>query len=366
MTKLLSRYLLLQIATGVGLAFAVILLMVMLVDFVELNRIIATKADVSAFEVAGLVLLRAPTLMEATLPFVFLFGAMWGMFRMNRRSELVVLRASGMSAWRFIWPGVLFSIVAGAAAAAAINPAAARLHAEAEARKNRILSPGELDVALSEGGVWLREGRQDGQFVMRAGTSKLGGRELSDITILVFEHDLDGRAEFARRYDAATAELRSGFWQLSEAWEVAPDSEPIRHGNLALPTELDPADILETEAGPRTLGFWDLPRQAKLLREAGFSAVLYDLRWHRLAATPLILAAMTVVASAACLRLPRRGGAFQLVVVAAAAGFALYFTDSLLAALGQGGALPIFMAGWTAPTLAMLMGLLLISTIEDG
>ncbi len=367
----LPLYVLRQVVTGVLLALSVIMSVIVMVDVVELSRTLGDRAGVSTLTLAGLALLRAPNLAEATLPFVFLFGVMWGMYRLNRRSELVVMRASGMSAWRFVGPGAIFALITGIAASTLINPAAARLHEEFERQRDRIVmgarAAQQARANRNEQRVlWLRERRDMQQTVIRAARADAKQRRLEGVTLYIYDLNRDGLPTFTRRIDAQVAILRAGFWQLTDAWEVQPEDEPQHHDQLSLFTEIDPETLIENAGAPAALNFWELPNQSRVLREAGFSSVQYELRWQRLLALPITLAAMTLVASAACLRLSRRGGALQLTFTAAAVGFAVYFADNMLAALGSTSVLPIMLAAWAAPLLTLLGGLYVIASMEDG
>jgi lipopolysaccharide export system permease protein len=362
----LARYLLGQVAGGVIIALCVILSMTVLVDFVELTRTIGTRADVSPLQLIVLALMRSPSFVELTLPFVFLFGVMLAMFKLNRRSELVVMRGSGVSAWRFMAPGVTLALLTGTLATTLLNPIAARLSTEFERRKADLLEPGTNIVGLSEEGVWLREARADGQLVIHARRAEAGGRRLIAPTLFFYDTPTDEPPSFARRIDAQEGVLRAGFWQLSRAWETAPDTTPVSHESIAIPTSLAAEGLLETIGSPDTQSFWNLRRQARLLREAGFAAQAYDLHWHQLLATPLSLVAMTVVATAASLRLARRGGAFRLAATGASVGFLLFFAENFLAAFGDTGVMPVVLSAWAAPMLTLLGGLYVIASVEDG
>jgi lipopolysaccharide export system permease protein len=362
----LSRYLLGQIAGGVGVALSVILAMTVVVDFVELTRTLGTRAEVSLLQLLFLALMRAPTLIEVTLPFIFLFGVMLAMFKLNRRSELVVMRAAGVSAWRFMAPGAGLAVIVGVLATTMLNPAAARLSGEFERRRAAILEPTANIVGLSEEGVWLREARRDGQLVIHAKHAEAGGRRLILPTLFFYDAPSDEPPTFVRRIDAEEGVLRAGFWQLSRAWETAPDTSPVSHESIAIPTSLAAESLMERISAPETQSFWTLRRQSRLLREAGFASAAYDLHWHQLLATPLSLAAMTVVATAASLRLARRGGAFRLAGLGVSVGFLLFFAENFLAAFGDTGAMPILLAAWAAPLLTLLGGLYVIASLEDG
>jgi lipopolysaccharide export system permease protein len=362
----LSRYILVQVLGGVALALSIILAMTVLVDFVELSRTLGSRAAVSALQLILLAFMRAPSFVEETLPFVFLFGVMWAMFRLNRRSELVVMRAAGVSAWRFLAPGAGLALVVGVLAATLLNPVAARLQGEFERQRAAMLTFQVSTVGLSEEGVWLREARPDSQIVIHADRAESGGRRLINPTMFRYDAAPGEPPTFASRIDADEGVLRAGFWQLSNAWETAPDATPIHHESISIPTSLEAEGMLDTIGSPETQSFWNLRRQARLLREAGFAAQAYDLHWQRLLATPLTLIAVTVVATAASLRLARRGGAFQLAAVGASVGFMLFFAESFLAAFGDTGAMPVVLAAWSAPAFTLLGGLYVIASVEDG
>lgn len=364
---MLQRYVAGQVLMGVGLTFSVIMVMIFLVDFVELSRDLNDNPSVSAPRIALLSLMRIPSLAETTLPFIFLFGAMWGMYRLNRRSELVVMRASGMSAWRFIAPGCALAFFGGVLAVTVLSPVASRLVDEFE-RQRAVLSSSNsgAEITLSQRALWLREGRQDGQIVLKAEQADAGVRTLREVTLFVYELDFEGRPEFARRYRAQEAQLRAGFWQLYDVQEFAPDVETQFHASLAIPTDIDPTALVNTDGAPQTLTIWRLPEQIRLLQENGFASSSYELRFHRLIALPLTLTAMTLVASAASLRLTRRGGAFQLAGLAALVGFGMYFGDEMLSALGSTQVLPLSLAAWSAPVFTCLAALFVISTLEEA
>ena len=164
----LYRYLLVQTLLGVAAATAVIASVVLLVDFVETSRDIATRADISALTALHLSLLKAPLLLQETLPFIVLFGVLWTFFRLNRRSELIVMRASGYSGWRILAPAGMLAVLIGLAGSALLNPAGAAGNAQFELMRERILEGRTGETRVGEGPVWLREATPDGFRIITA------------------------------------------------------------------------------------------------------------------------------------------------------------------------------------------------------
>ena len=100
----MERYVLGRTMASVGMWLAVIASVIVLVQFVDLSRSIGVRADVGPADILGLTLLKSPSVIQVLLPFVFLFGGIAAYVGLNRRSELVAMRAAGISAWRFIMP----------------------------------------------------------------------------------------------------------------------------------------------------------------------------------------------------------------------------------------------------------------------
>ena len=76
MFSVLNRYLIRRVIAGIALAFIIVISIIMLVDFVESSRDIGADENVGLNILLLLTLLKAPTLIEQTIPFVILFGIM--------------------------------------------------------------------------------------------------------------------------------------------------------------------------------------------------------------------------------------------------------------------------------------------------
>ena len=212
MSKTLGRYIAMRTLVGIAIAFAIITGIIMLVDFVETSRNIGGDPDVSMMTILGLTVLNAPRLVEQTIPFVVLFGVMGALYGMNRHAELTVMRASGLSAWRFLRPALFVTLMLGAVWAAAFNPMAAILAQKHEALKNKVDGPAIVQDDASP--IWLREGSDTVQTVIHAKSSNMQDRALYGVTFYYFDIGANNRPVFSARYDVAKAELANGYWLL--------------------------------------------------------------------------------------------------------------------------------------------------------
>ena len=72
----LGRYIISRVFSGVVVAMVAVLASILLIDLVEQMRTVGTRTDITILEALRLTLLKAPMLIEQTLPFVVLAGAM--------------------------------------------------------------------------------------------------------------------------------------------------------------------------------------------------------------------------------------------------------------------------------------------------
>ncbi len=361
----LDLYLLRSAAAGVGLATAVVGVIILLVDFVAISRDVGVRArDTSVGELFGLTLLQSPAVVVTLLPFAVLFGVLGAFVQLNRRSELTAMRAAGVSAWRFIAPAALGAAAAGVVTAVALNPAASALNARFERDKAAVMEGYLVEAPKA---VWLRQGDRRGQMIVRAARRAPGpGVRLSDASFFVYALDERGALRFSRRIDAATAVLERGAWRLTAAREGAPGAAALRYDSLSLPSTLDPDTAATSTVNAQAVPFWSLPGAIRATERAGFSAVGYRLQLQQLLATPLMYAAMSILAAAFSLRLMRLGGLPQLGGAAVALGFVFFFVSQLCAALGRFEVIPPLLAAWAPPFLALLAGVTLVLWTEDG
>jgi lipopolysaccharide export system permease protein len=362
----LQLYVLTRTLAGLGGALGIIASMVMQICFVEISRGFAGRSDVGFARLIELMLLQAPSIILLLLPFVFLFGSLAAFVTLNRRSELVAMRAAGVSAWRFIFPAAGMAFLIGVLTVTVLNPVAASLNGRFEDTKTAI-SEGRVGRDTPEE-IWLRQGDEHTQVVIHAyGHSMVGGVvRLRNVSLFLQNVTPGGALQFSRRIEAAEARLDPGFWRLSDVREATPGAGSVRSETLSIPSSLDRRTAMEKFAAKDAVGFWNLQETIHRADAAGFSSAPYRLRWQELLATPLLFASMAVLGAAFSLRLMRLGGLAGLAGAGVAVGFAIFFFDRLCGALAAAEVIPPVVGGWAPPVVALLAGFTLLSYTEDG
>ncbi len=362
-------YLARRFAVTTFFAFVGVLALAAIFDVLELARRAGDDVDIGFLTLIGLSALRAPSIAMIASPYMIMLAAMWTCARLARSSELVVMRAAGVSSLGVAAPVFMTAAFIGALSTAVFNPVSAELLDRFERLEAQIFDDNRSLLAISPTGLWLRQGNFAAHSVIRAKSSNADGTELEDVTILFFEDE----DRFVGRTEAARATLQPGFWRLEEAriWRLD-KADPFAAPSLReraffdLQTELTADQILDSFAPPETIQFWELPALIRTLEKQGFSARRHVLQFHALLAAPLVFAAMALIGAAFSMRHARFGGLGLMALYAALTGFGAFFVLSVAKALASSGAAPAIPAAWAPPFAAMLLAIGLLLRLEDA
>jgi lipopolysaccharide export system permease protein len=360
----IERYVLVQQARSLGVALGVIAALIMLIDFVEISRGVGSDVDLSGVRILGLMLLKSPQVIIQLLPFVFLFGTLAAFVGLNRRSELIAMRAAGVSAWRFVLPAAGAAFMFGVVTVAALGPLSAS--ADGLFQRERARLSGSAAGAEARPTVWIREGDDTRQMVIRAERQDRASARLLDVTFFIYTNDAAGMRTFSERIDADSASLSNGSWRLVNAVGAEIGQRAVRYATLDLPSSLADEEAFERFARPQATSFWSLPAQIDRVEAAGFSSTAYRLRLQQLLATPLMFAAMSILAAAFSLRLMRLGDLARMSVAAVVLGFGFFFVNQAASAFGSAEVIPPWLAAWLPPLLTALAAFTLLFYTEDG
>lgn len=360
----IERYVLVQQTRSLAIALAVIAALIMLIDFVEISRGVGSDVDLSAVRILGLMALKSPQVILQLLPFVFLFGTLAAFVGLNRRSELIAMRAAGVSAWRFVLPAAGAALAFGIVTVTALGPLAAS--ADGLFQRERARLSGSVAGAEANQAVWIREGDDARQIVIRAARQDRARAELRGVTFFIYTNDERGLRTFSERIDAASATLANGSWRLVDAVGAQAGQRAVRYSSLSLPSSLADEEAFERFARPQSTPFWSLPAQIARVEAAGFSSTAYQLRLQQLLATPLMFAAMSILAAAFSLRLMRLGDLARMSAAAVVLGFGFFFVNQAASAFGSAEVIPPWLAAWLPPLLTALAAFTLLFYTEDG
>jgi lipopolysaccharide export system permease protein len=360
--RTLGFYFALRFLKTVLAVFLLCVALIWTVNYVELARRTLYLPDVDSWRIAAVTMLRTPAVAEQALPFALLFGAIAAFVLSNRRLELVIARAAGVSAWQFLLPAAVTGILIGILATTVYNPVASALFERSLSLDASMFGRASSGTLTQRGPVWLRQDGNDGESIIRADESRNNGLNLIGATAFIFSED----GTFRERVEAPLTELKGDTWEFDDATVLRSGESPIRTETYKLNTFLTQAQAQEALAATETVSFWALPRFIQIAELAGLPAQRFRLQYHLLLSRPILLLAMVLIAGAVTLRFTRVSGLGGMILTGVVAGFVLYVVNELARDLGLGGLVSPALAAWLPAIVAILISMTVLLRQEDG
>jgi lipopolysaccharide export system permease protein len=363
LSRTLSLYFARHFAKMVISIFVIGFLLITAVTYIEFfNR--AFKGDFAGgFTLALVALFRVPSVTEDSLPFAVLYGSIAAFVIANRRLEVVVARAAGISAMQFLLPACIVGLLIGIIGTTLYNPLAVSLLNWSDALTAQITPHGQQPVVASRTGpVWVRQATQGIESIIGSPQSFDDGLGLIQPTAYVFGPG----GVFRERIDAAKAHYESGNWRLEDALVTAPNLTPRKTAVYNLPTNLTANEVKRTFLQTDSVSFWQLPKLAASAERAGVPANRFLLQYNVLLARPILLLAMVLIAANVSLRFSRSRDVGWMIITGVAVGFMLYVLMKIAWDLGSSGIVPPPLAAWLPATVAILFGVTVLLHLEDG
>jgi lipopolysaccharide export system permease protein len=335
-----------------------LVLVLMTLDLLgESSKILKVPGNGEA-ELWRYVSLRLPLLISRFLPFSVLLGALIAFAGLNQHSEVVSMKAAGLSAHQILAPMIAASV--GVAVAlfifneTVVIQSARTVTAWSDADYEPI--PPESDILSN---VWVR----DGDALVRA--KLVGGRGASTQLRGVTIYEREGGA-LARVVDAQRAEQVPGGWRLQDVRTYdAPMNIVTRRKEAIALSGVEPQRFTLARVDPAERDFVALREAIGDLEAAGRPSEEARTGWWHKISGPLSTILMPLLAATAAFGLARSGKVLLRATIGMALGFAYFVADNFSLALGNIGAYPPFLAAWAPFFLFLLIGELVLIRQEE-
>lgn len=362
----LDRYFAIQfLRTFLGVLFVFLMILGFLGLVEQLRR--NSSFDASFSEIATLAALEIPQAVAQIMPLIMIISSVALFLGLARTSEMVVTRAAGRSAVRALLAPVIVAFLIGVFGIAVLNPIVAATSKQFEVRNGALRGEASV-VSIGKTGLWLRQGNQEAQTVIRAESTNLNGTVLSGATFLTF----GAKSGPTERIEAQKATLEDGAWRLEDTkrWPLDPamiaEAQAIESDTYLIPSTLTADQIRDSFGTPSSIPIWDLPAFIDRLQDAGFSATRHQVWLQIELANPLFLVAMVMIGAAFTVRHQRGGRTGMMVLFAILLAFTIYFLRNFAQILGENGELPAMLAAWAPPLAAIALALGMLLHNEDG
>lgn len=334
-----------------------------LADFTEFSNRTAGLENYDTLTAIGVVAMRVPFILQVAIPFIVMFATMATLMTLNQKYELVIARASGVSAWQFLLPVWVSALIVGLFTVFVVNPVASYGFAKAEEIEGLWRSGPSQNALIQRQRPWLRQPGEDGGAVLIGATRATAiGTQIFEVSFLF----IDDEGSLTHRIDAARAILRPQQWVAFDTKTTDPNGKTETAERLVIPTTLDAAVVSEALIPAEMVPFLSLPSQIDTAQSFGIPANPFRMQYHSLIALPMLLVAMTLIAATVSLRFARFGQSAGMVLSGIGAGFALYVITAVAKSFGSVGLVAPSIAAWLPVGAAIFFGVGYLLHREDG
>lgn len=335
-----------------------LVLVLMALDLLGESGKILAKPGNGDSELWKYVSLRIPMLVSRFLPFSVLLGTLITLATLNQNSEIVSMKAAGISAHQIIAPLILASVGVAAISFTFNERVVTRAAAMLSAWEAVEYGPVPPSTGVSSN-VWVRAG--DDLILVRQVSGKLASTRLQGLTI--YQREGGTLATLIRADRAVPVQ---GGWRLSNVrlFDIAGNRVESRPSMLALGgVSSDQFTLARVSADEQD--FWTLRESIDELKVAGRpTAALEAALWHKISG-PLSALLMPLLAAVAAFGLARSGQLFVRAIIGMGLGFTYFVADNFALAMGDFGAYPPLLAAWGPFVLFLLIGEAVLIRTEE-
>lgn len=358
-SRSITLYLSRLFAARIAAMLAILVLVLMMLDLLGKSGDILAVPGNGQAEVWRYVSLRLPQLVATFLPYSVLLATVIALLGLNQNSEIVAMKASGMSAHQVLAPLFLTAAVVAMASFAFNERIVTRATATLKAWQGAEFGPIPQEEQVRSN-VYLT----DGSNVLTAAAMTGSGAAIVMHDVTFYNRTAEGTLTRQIRSDRAT--WANPGWRLDQgtAFDVAAARNAstvdmvVGKGLTIEQIELDSVD-------PEAQGFFELYRSIKAYERVGRRTSELEAAWWHKIAGPLSAVLMPLLGAVAAFGLARSGQLFIRAIIAMALGFAYFVVDNAALAMGSFGGYPPLLAAWAPFVLFFLIGETVLVRTEE-
>jgi lipopolysaccharide export system permease protein len=344
-------------------SFAVLIALVLVLMTLDLlgeaGKILAVPGNGDA-QLWEYVLLRLPLLASRFLPFAVLLGTLIAFVGLNQHSEVVAMKAAGLSAHQILAPLIVASI--GIALALFAFNETIVVHS---ARHVNAWSDNDYKPIPPATGILSNVWVLDGDDLIRAGLLSGRGSRMQVHQLSIYDRS-GGVLERVITAERARPNPGSGDWRLENARIYDATMNVVRQvPAMEAMRGVTPDQLTLAKVDPTELDYWTLKQQIGELEAAGRSTDEARAGLFHKISSPLSTLLMPLLAAVAAFGLARSGQVLVRAALGMGLGFAYFVADNFSLAMGNAGAYPPLVAAWAPFFLFLLIGEAVLVRTEE-
>lgn len=341
---------------GLLLFFVIVLQML---DLLNRSEAIYGAPGAGAEEIARYISLRAPQIASQFTPFAALLAIVVTLSSLNLSSEIVVMRAAGMSIHRVLRPIGAACLVIALAHFIFHESVVVPRTAELEYWDANDFEVGLKHDATTRTNLKLL---LDDEIVSAASAARTNeGVRLSNVII----YDLDDSGLAKTVIEARAALFGEDGWRLIDAKTPGLERASAVVPSMPWETSLNPETLFALSLNPDRAGMATLIRQIGQLQRDGADAGAAVTSLLSRFSKPMATLIMPLLGAIAGFGVSRQGNQLVRASTGAALGFLYFVAENLMLAIGKLGAIPPMLGAFFPFALFLVVGFAILLAMEN-
>jgi lipopolysaccharide export system permease protein len=341
--SILDRYISKEYIRMFLLVVASFLSLYLIIDFFEKIRMFLSNSA-SFYQIASYFFFKLPMIISQTMPAAVLLAALLTFGMLSRHSEIVAMKANGVSLYKTAFPVIIISIIVCIFTFLFNEFITPYANQKAEYIKLIEVQKRKKMGSFKQNQMWYRSKDAIYNFnIFDPGTNTLKG-----ITI----NYLDRNFTPSMRIDAKEAKWENGKWVfrnvLVTRFPPGGFSTLERFTTKVVNIPEKPSDFKVVQKDAEEMGYLELKNYVKKLQFEGYDSTRYLADLHGKIAFPLVSIILAVIGISFSLKTERSGGITKSIGAGIVIGFSYWVVFAFALSLGRSGTLPPLLAAWLA------------------
>ncbi len=341
-----------------GVLLMLVLVLQMLDLLGESGKILSQAGNGEA-QLWTYVSLRVPQLVARFLPYSALLATILTLATLNQNSEVIAMKAAGLSAHQVLAPLLLAALVISGLSFVFNERVVAR--ASATLKAWQAVDYGKVPANSGDRtNVYLR----DGPNVLTAATVSGSGAAMRMEGVTWYRRDSVGAIQ--EEVKSPHAVFAAPGWRLDAPTSF--DVQTLQRRDLAplvVAQGVTPEQVAISSVDPDGQNIVELAHSISALKANGRRTSELEGKWWHKISGPLSAALMPLLGAVAAFGLARSGQLLIRAVIGMALGFAYFVVDNAALAMGNFGGYPPMIAAWAPFLLFLLIGETVLVQTEE-
>ncbi|MEN6318739.1 MAG: LPS export ABC transporter permease LptG [Syntrophaceae bacterium] len=341
---ILDRYVSKEFIRFFVLILALFITLFVIVEFFEKSKFFLSR-NATSFQIVSYLFYMIPMMASHTIPASVLLASLITFSSLSKNSEIIAMKANGISLYRISLPVIIISILI--CIIAFLNSEFIMPYSNQKAlyiRKVEVQKR-ELRAAFKQNQIWYRG--KDGFYNFKLFDPRTN--TLQGITINYLDKDFT----LKMRIDADKAEWKDEQWTFYNLLITRftesefPSLEHLPSKVIDLPEH--PSDFNVVQKDANSMGYAELRKYVDKIQSEGYDATQYIVDLHGKIAFTLVSIILVIIGiSFSLMKTERSGGIMQSIGIGIFIGFSYWLVHAFAMSLGRSGSIPPFLSAWFA------------------